>query len=279
MVTDGSGSPGAGTARSERPAVHAARIVAARGAGVVERLSGDLRRRLLVAEQGGGTPPGDGEVDGSDGLKYARHWLPPDHRSARLSIYNSDDETHFEEGGRRDAARVGKHISAGSVVLDFGCGSGRVTRYVAPMCAQLWAVDVSPRMLELARERLAGAANVRFARCHDVTVPDVPSESVDVVYSFLVLQHLEREDAFLALRELRRVIRPSGTAILTFPNLLSDAYLEGFVRYALTGEVANQARARIYTPQEVERLLPAAGFSIVAMETGDDIIATAEPLG
>lgn len=270
-----------------------ARIAAARGAGIVERVAGGVRRRLLAAGGGDGHTPATGaeangandlggpraggQVPGDDGLKYARHWIPPDQRMARVAIYNSDDEQSFEEGGRRDAARVCRYVSTDSVVLDFGCGTGRVARYVAPHCAALWAVDVSPRMLELTRERLREATNLRFARCHDVAIPEVASASVDVVYSFLVLQHLEREDAFLALRELRRVLKSEGVAILTFPNLLADGYLAGFVTYALTGEVTNQARARVYTPQEVERLLPAAGFSVVDIEAGDDIVATCRP--
>lgn len=274
---------------AESPSARVARLAAARAARVVEHLAGDLRRRLLDAgaerdghgvPRDGSAPAGrvdDGSGSGAHGAGYAQHWLPPDQRTARIAIYNSDDEVRFEEGGRRDADRVGEHISPASVVLDFGCGSGRVARYVAPLCAELWAVDVSPRMLELAAERLADSTNVRFARCHDVTIPDVASASVDVVYSLLVLQHLEREDAFLVLRELRRVIRPTGVAVLSFPNLLADGYLEGFVRYALTGEVANQARARVYTPQEVERLLPAAGFSVVDIEAGDNIIVTCRP--
>lgn len=267
-------------ARANRRGAQLARSALARGAGFVERLARDLRGRLLDADAGDEVRRSTRDAARhGPGLKYGRHWVPSDQRTARLAIYNSDDETTFEEGGQRDAERVGKYVTPASVVLDFGCGSGRVARYVAPHCAELWAVDASPRMLELARERLGDSTNLRFARCHDVKIPDVASESVDVVYSFLVLQHLEREDAFLALRELRRVLRPGGTAVLTFPNLLDDSYLEGFVRYALAGEVANEARARIYTPQEVERVLPAAGFSLVDVESGSNIIATCRPDG
>lgn len=248
--------------RTSHPSVRTARRVLARGARLLERAAGELHHALSE----------------DDGQKYARHWLPADQRSARLAIFNSDDEQRFEESGRRDAERVAPYVTAASTVLDFGCGSGRVARYVAPLCSELWAVDVSPQMLELAGVRLTEAANLRFARCYDVAIPDVASASVDVVYSFLVLQHLEREDAFLALRELRRVLRADGIAILSFPNLLADIYLEGFVHYALSGAVANEARARVYTPQEVERVLPAAGFSVVGIEAANEIIATCRPV-
>lgn len=238
------------------------RRVLAHGASLVERAA--RRAHQALADD--------------DGQKYARHWLPADQRSARLAIFNSDDEQRFEESGRRDAERVATYVSGASTALDFGCGIGRVARYVAPRCGELWAVDVSPQMLDLARKRLAQSDNLRFARCYDVSFPDVPTSSVDVVYSFLVLQHLEREDAFLALRELRRVLRADGVAIVSFPNLLADVYLDGFVHYALSGAVANDARARVYTPQEVERVLPAAGFSVVGIDAANEIIATCRPV-
>jgi ubiquinone/menaquinone biosynthesis C-methylase UbiE len=128
-------------------------------------------------------------------------------------------------------------------------------------------------MLAAARRRLEGLPNVRFARGEGTSMPAVPGGSVDLAYALLVLQHLEREDAFALLRDLRRALRPGGRAFLTFPNLLSDAYLTAFVEQVDGGEVANPARARAYTPQEVERLLPAAGLPIERLDAGVEIVA------
>ena len=50
----------------------------------------------------------------------------------------------------------------------------------------------------------------------------------------------------------------------------------GFLDYARTGEIANPARARMYTPQEVARLLPAAGFD-VDIEADVEIFAVCRP--
>lgn len=133
-------------------------------------------------------------------------------------------------------------------------------------------------MLRLASERLGDARGVRLTRSTGTTIPEVPDSSVDFVYSLLVLQHVEREDAFSILREFHRVLRPGGRAWLTFPNLLSDAYMEAFLQYVASGQAANAARARIYTPQEVSRLLPAAGFRIDSQEDSENIgvLVTAE---
>ena len=209
--------------------------------------------------------------------RYAGHWNPPDEPAALLQIFNTDDPDSFEEGGRWDLERLRPWFDKESTVLDLGCGIGRVARYVAPECSVLWAVDASQRMLDMTAQRLRHLTNVKYAHCHDVTFPDVPSESIDLAYSLLVLQHLEREDAFLLLEELRRVVRPTGTVILTYPNLLSEAYLSGFVDAARKGDAAATARARLYTPQEVEVLLPAAGFR-AEIEAGTEIRVTAHPI-
>jgi len=243
----------------------AARRTVVRGLQEVERAAAKARQRLA-----------DGTVAGAGNGRYGRLWDPPADRDAMALILNTTDSDEFERSGRSDADRLAAYLTGGATALDLGCGIGRVARYLAPRCATLWAVDASPRMLELAGARLSGLPNVRFARCVDTDVPDVPTASVDLAYALLVLQHLEREDAFLLLEELRRVVKPSGTVFVTFPNLLSDTYLASFLAYARHGETANPARARMYTPEEVARVVPAAGFA-VEVEAGVEIVAVCRP--
>ena len=223
------------------------------------RRAGSVRRRVAAGGEGG--------------TGYGGLWRPRDDDEARRLILNDGDPAAFEGAGRADAERLAALFGPEDVVLDLGCGIGRVARYVAPGCRALWAVDASETMLAAARRRLEGLPNVRFARGEGTAMPAVPGGSVDFAYSLLVLQHLEREDAFALLRDLRRALRPGGRAFLTFPNLLSDAYLDAFVAQVDGGEVANPARARAYTPQEVERLLPAAGLPIERLDAGVEIVA------
>ncbi len=205
---------------------------------------------------------------------YSAIWVPQDETEAMDQILNVSDPEAFEAAGRYDGERLGRFIEPTDTVLDLGCGIGRVTRYVAPLCHEIWAVDVSETMLRFARERLAELPNVRFLVGRGTSLPELETGSIDFVYSLLTLQHVEREHAFKLLRELRRVLRDGGRAFLTFPNLLSDEYLKAFLHYVDADEVSNPARARFYTPQEVERLLPVAGLEIEQLEAGVEIIAT-----
>jgi ubiquinone/menaquinone biosynthesis C-methylase UbiE len=216
---------------------------------------------------------GEGDAGPAD-PGYGAIWVPQDETEAMDQILNISDPETFEEAGRYDAERLRPHISPTDTVLDLGCGIGRVTRYVAPLCREIWAVDVSETMLRFARERLAELPNVRLLIGRGTSLPELETASIDFVYSLLTLQHVEREHAFRLLRELRRVLRDGGRAFLTFPNLLSDEYLKAFLHYVDVDEVGNPARARFYTPQEVERLLPVAGLEIEQLDAGVEIIAT-----
>jgi ubiquinone/menaquinone biosynthesis C-methylase UbiE len=237
---------------------------------VVRLIDGAIRgltsARGRVAQGVAGTTVGYGDL-----------WRPADEDGARQLIFNDPDPENFERSGQDDAERLAPLIGPADTVLDLGCGIGRVVRYVAPMCGTIWAVDASETMLGYARSRLAGVPNVRFARCAGTTIPDVSDDAIDVVYSLITLQHLEREDAFALLRDLRRVLRPGGRAYITFPNILSDPYLDCFLAYVDHGEVTNPVRARLYTPQEVARILPAAGFEVRELEEGTEIVAICGP--
>jgi ubiquinone/menaquinone biosynthesis C-methylase UbiE len=201
--------------------------------------------------------------------------VPKDEIDALTKIYNTRDIESFETGGMQDFARLMEYYDEDSVVLDLGCGIGRVAKYVSPGCKSLYGVDVSEYMLDVAAKRLNELNNITYVRCLDTVFPEISDESVDFAYCLLVLQHLEREDAFLLLEEIHRVLKDEGKFMVTFPNLLSDVYLDCFLNYAHNDEVTNHVRARIYTPQEVERLLPAAGFDVEILNEGVEIRALA----
>jgi ubiquinone/menaquinone biosynthesis C-methylase UbiE len=100
-------------------------------------------------------------------------------------------------------------------------------------------------MLDMAAERLSAHSNVDHALCEGTRVPAIADATVDFAYSILVLQHLEKEDAFLLAEEVVRMLRPGGRALFTWPNVLDDFFLNTFLAYAHGGEVTNPIRVRI----------------------------------
>jgi SAM-dependent methyltransferase len=98
--------------------------------------------------------------------------------------------------------------------LDFGSGAGRITQALADHADEVVGVDAADSMLDLARKldqtggRCAWVRNTR----DDLSIFD--SESFDLVYSSLVLQHLPPRAARVFLGELMRVVRPGGALVV-----------------------------------------------------------------
>ena len=84
--------------------------------------------------------------------------------SAKMHVSGTEDEAIVEKSGEGTSefllSNVG--ISASDVVLEIGCGVGRVGKHLAGRCRRWIGADVSPNMLKFAAERLRDFSNVEF---------------------------------------------------------------------------------------------------------------------
>ena len=214
-------------------------------------------------------------------LDYKSAWDQAARDDAHDAILTGSTAESFESTGQSDAKMVRRFLrSRNAVVLNIGCGVGRVERYLAPEVAELHAVDVSGEMIARARERLAGLPNVHLREIgNDEFLRAFGADQFDLVSSFLVLQHLAREDAFLFLRDAFRVLKPGGVLFVQFPNFLSPEYTRAFLEGAEVRE-RSPGRVRFYTEVEVRHLLAILGFEIAELwqasgERGDTEIYVA----
>jgi SAM-dependent methyltransferase len=106
---------------------------------------------------------------------------------------------------------------AGKSMLELGCGAGRMTRAFAAHFHHVVAVDVSAQMLDQARHLLSDTKNIAWQLANGANLSDIPSESLDFAFSYLVLQHLPDEELVRGyVHELLRVLRPSGICLFQF---------------------------------------------------------------
>jgi ubiquinone/menaquinone biosynthesis C-methylase UbiE len=101
--------------------------------------------------------------------------------------------------------------------LDFGCGVGRITQALAPHFAEVCGVDIAPSMIDLARQwnRYAGTCTYIVSDTDDL--PLFGDQSFDLIYSTLVLQHMEPRYSKGYLREFLRLLAPNGLLIFQLP--------------------------------------------------------------
>ena len=108
-------------------------------------------------------------------------------------------------------------LPEGGSVLEVGCGAGRMTASFARRFASVYALDISEEMQNLAKQHLAGIQNIHWVLGEGTSLSAIPSESVDFVFSYLVLQHLPAEDLAMAyVREMLRVLKQGGVLFFQF---------------------------------------------------------------
>lgn len=129
--------------------------------------------------------------------------------------YRDPDLERFWAGGEEavesilTAARVA--IGPDDVVVEIGCGVGRLTRVLAARCRRVMALDLSAEMLARARELNAHLDNVEWLQGDGTTLAGVSDGSADACISHVVFQHVPTAEVTLGyVREMGRVLRPGG---------------------------------------------------------------------
>jgi ubiquinone/menaquinone biosynthesis C-methylase UbiE len=172
------------------------------------------------------------------GAPYPRYYLQNFHyqtdgylsrRSAEL--YDHQVEVLFGGGAdamRRQALVPLKRILAECGVrqarlIDLACGTGRFLREVKSNypALKVTALDLSPFYLEAAREALRPWSDTAFIEAAAEAVP-LADESVDVATSIFLFHELPKAPRAEVVREMARLLKPGGAAILVDSIQLGD---------------------------------------------------------
>lgn len=103
-------------------------------------------------------------------------------------------------------------IPPGSRILDAGCGSGVMAGTLMRRGYAVWGLDFAEPMIRQARE-LHGSDQLMVGDIEHIPFPD---NTFDGVVALVVLDYLESDER--ALREIRRVLRPGGRAVIGISN-------------------------------------------------------------
>jgi len=160
-----------------------------------------------------------------DGLleKMRAEWDARARQNARHFIANANaewtDEDFFESGRRNVAEQIltdQGNICQGKdpkkmKVLEIGCGAGRITRALAEVFGEVYAVDVSGEMIAQAKAALADVPNAHVFQNNGADLRVLGDVRVDFAFSYIVFQHIpSREVIYNYVREVYRLLRPGG---------------------------------------------------------------------
>lgn len=183
------------------------------------------------------TPAAAPPVSALDALRHnweglARHDPMWAILSDPAKLGNAWQAEEFFATGRADIAALLDYIDCDLVplgvkrpwgrALDFGCGLGRLSQALARHFARVDGVDISEAMVAQARSHDRSHGRVRY---HVNVANTLPFEdaSFDLVYSNIVLQHIDRANALAYIAEFVRVLMPGGLVIFSLPSRHREA--------------------------------------------------------
>jgi SAM-dependent methyltransferase len=169
----------------------------------------DLKRKIRQVDKSEGAHPVD----------LAGIAIPP--AELRYRVHGDLSQKAFLNVGRQVTnnirkciERVGCKWSSFHDILDFGCGSARVIRYLLAEDVEknFTGVDINQELVDWCRANING---VNWKLTPTLPPTDLDDNSFDFIYGISVFTHLDRDLQRLWLKELGRIIRPGGIILLT----------------------------------------------------------------
>jgi ubiquinone/menaquinone biosynthesis C-methylase UbiE len=118
------------------------------------------------------------------------------------------------------------------VVADIGCGNGRHLFPCAEKCSSVIGVDISMKLLRIIQKKLQGKPRENVSLVHaDVVELPFARDSFDVVLFIASLHNIKGKDnRRRALKEVLRVLKPQGTALISVWSRWQDKYYTYFFK-------------------------------------------------
>ncbi len=158
-------------------------------------------------------------------------------------------------------SKFGIHIKPDDTVLDFGCGTGRITLRIARNANKVYGVDISGGMLERA-ELNRENQNIDNASFIKITTLDEMFHDVSfqVITTFNVLQYIENRNALF--KQFYKLLEPQGTLIVAVPCFGSMNSLSVLL-VKLLRFIRIMPETYYFSIDEIEKEITGAGLSII----------------
>jgi SAM-dependent methyltransferase len=202
----------------------------------------------------------DFERSGETRTHLGDEWNQPEQIGA--AVASSEIVRHLDEHVFKP------FIDKVDTILEIGAGGGRFTEVLVTKASLVIAADTAPTMLKLLRRRFARDPRVRTVLLDGRSLGTLPNASVDVVFSYDVFVHLPHWEIFNYLREMKRVLRLGGRAVIHHGNVLSELGWKKFLDDAERERagLAPRGRFTFVTPSIMAVLIERAGLHLERSE-------------
>lgn len=212
-----------------------------------------------------------------DRSNYKATWqqLTPTYDHAKIAVAgHSHPEDEFDRSGGLTVDFLGRFVGINNsdIVLEIGCGVGRVGKILSPRCSRWIGTDISGHMLQYAAERLKGLPNVELIELSTVGLKEVSDASVTVVYCTVVFMHLYEWDRYKYIQEAFRVLKPGGRCFFDNVDITSNQGWKLFTD-GVSFDIDNRPAhlSMVSTGEELQAYALRAGFKDVTVHRWDDL--------
>jgi len=176
-----------------------------------------------------------------------------DRMAKRYARSPVSDQASYETKLAKTRACFGENFH----VLEFGCGTGSTAIIHAPFVKDYLATDISGKMLEIAREKAKGIANLRFerGRLEDV---ERPEGGFDAVLGHSILHLLADKEA--AIKRAYALLKPGGVFISSTTCLGRGGPLKALLW--IGNRLGLLPLVNFFRPDELVAAVESAGFVI-----------------
>jgi len=158
-------------------------------------------------------------------------------------------DKEFWQEGKEQAKFLQPFIGTNDIVVDLGCGIGRVIKFIE--AKKKIGVDICQDFLDKIDDR-----SIIKIKSNGKDLKDIKDNSIDFLYSLMTFQHIRKEDCKFYMKDIYRVIRPLGKAFIQIPKFDSGYYKSsGFVN--------------LYSEKELETLVSESPFKKYRIEQGN----------
>jgi ubiquinone/menaquinone biosynthesis C-methylase UbiE len=162
------------------------------------------------------------------------------------------DELQYKPFDRELLDRFAAEVAEIGEVCDMGCGPGHVARYLHEAGTSVFGLDLSPQMLEQARQL---NPDISFREA-DMLALNLQDATLAGIAAFYAIVNIPKQSLPMVFREMQRVLRPGGLLLLAFH--MGDEKLH---EDELWGQRISMDFF-LFQPSEIRDLLEHAGFVI-----------------
>jgi len=188
----------------------------------------------------------------------------------RAKRENRDPNEVLEEKWSNTVPYLEKYIypyfKKHSVVCEIGAGTGRFSRQIIGRCRKLYLVDNSPFVCNFLKNYYRGWKDtVEVILCNECQLPQIPSHSVNLVFSVGTFVHLDLEQFYGYFLEVARILHKGGVASIHYANIMNPRGIDFFKKTLPT--TFKKSMFRFHHSETIHKLAEDAGLKVLGEVT------------